>query len=183
MGLLSALSEKIYHFNSINTPIDNELNKKILELENSIEKVSLIAAFYISQKMVLGMFNPDNGMFNNKIKLLTTQKLKTIWTMLIIASVEQLISTAGLESDYGITVIHNTSKILNIPTDEIVNFIKLNTNDSESENIVLVEIWDKICDTINEDPKNSVNSTAFIYAFSDLYNTQIREVKEQLNPQ
>jgi len=178
MGILSALSGKIYHFNSINTPIDNDISGRISKLDNSIEKISLAACFDISQRMVLGMFDPDNGMFSSKVKSLSEKKLRTIWFILMLACVELTISSAGNEISYGQNMVVQLANLFD-QSQERINDLISEGKMQKIDSLFFTEIWYQICSVLEEDPENKINSTAFITAFSDIYDTHTQIAREQ----
>lgn len=177
MGLLSALSGKIWHFNTINTPIDNDIHNKIMALDNSPEKISLGACFWTSQKMVLGMFEPDAGMFKDNIKSLTERSMKTVWIILMNACVEQVISALGHESKYAQNMVEKVAYVLGQPHEEIKELINLGNSIEMSD--FFLELWEKICTTIGADPKNEASFIAFTTAFSDIYDTNMTTAREE----
>lgn len=91
MGLFSALSGKIYRFNSINIPIDNGIAAKIKGLDDTPERFLLICAFGITQEMVGQIFHPDNGMFRKSLDSLTAESLAKVYYILLDLSVSSII--------------------------------------------------------------------------------------------
>ena len=88
MGLFSALSGKIYRFNSINQPIDNGIAAKIKGLEDTPEIFLLIAAFGITQEIVGRIFHPDHG---KSLDSLTAESLAKVYYTLMDLSVSSII--------------------------------------------------------------------------------------------
>ena len=100
MGLFSALSGKIYRFNSINIPIDNGIAARIKELdESSTERILLTMAFGITQEMVGLIFHPDDGIFRKSLDSLTKESLEKTYYVLMDLSISQIIQTPMLNID------------------------------------------------------------------------------------
>ena len=91
MGLFSALSGKIYRFNSINQPIDNGITAKIKGLEDTPERFLLIGAFGITQEMVGQAFHPDHGMISKSLDTLTAESLAKVYYVLMDLSVSSIL--------------------------------------------------------------------------------------------
>lgn len=112
MGLFSALSGKIYRFNSINIPIDNGIAARIKELdESSTERILLTMAFGITQEMVGLIFHPDNGIFRKSLDSLTKESLEKTYHVLMDLSVSQILQAPMLNVDSK-SLIGNLAKIL-----------------------------------------------------------------------
>ena len=121
MGLFSALSGKIYRFNSINQPIDNGIAAKIKGLEDTPERFLLIAAFGITQEMVGQIFHPDHGMFRKSLDSLTAESLAKIYYILLDLSVSSIIKLP-LNIDEK-NIIEGLSKVSGQATDKTVEDI------------------------------------------------------------
>jgi len=180
MGILSALSGKVYHFNTINTPINNDLNSRIKNLEKSIEQIYLLACFDVSQKIIFGMFDPDNGMFAKQIKTLTEKSLKSIWFILMLACVEHAILDREKDNIFGQNMIDKLADIFEQSPAKIHSLIEIG-NMKEIDDLFFIEIWHQICNVIEENPENKINSTALTIAFIDLYGTYIKIAQDISN--
>jgi hypothetical protein len=91
MGLFSALSGKIYRFNSINIPIDNGIATKIKGLDDTPERFLLIGTFGITQEMVGQTFHPDHGIFRKSLDTLTAESLAKVYCVLLDLSVSSIL--------------------------------------------------------------------------------------------
>ena len=121
MGLFSALSGKIYRFNSINQPIDNGIAAKIKGLEDTPERFLLIAAFGITQEVVGQIFHPDHGMFRKSLDSLTAESLAKVYYILLDLSVSSIIKLPlNIEEK---NIIEGLSKVSGQATDKTVEDI------------------------------------------------------------
>jgi hypothetical protein len=121
MGLFSALSGKIYRFNSINQPIDNGIAAKIKGLEDTPERFLLIAAFGITQEMVGQIFHPDHGMFRKSLDSLTAESLAKVYYIVLDLSVSSIIKLPlNIEEK---NIIDGLSKVSGQATDKTVEDI------------------------------------------------------------
>jgi len=167
MGLFSALSGKIYHFNSINIPIDNGIAARIKELdESSTERILLTMAFGITQEMVGLIFHPDNGIFRKSLNSLTKESLGETYYVLMDLSVSQIIQTHMLNVDNE-KLISDFAKISQSNTEKKTKDIEVYKN-AESG---VMKAYENICQNLNRegDAQTAVPfGTSFIKIHNDV---------------
>lgn len=145
MGLFSALSGKIYRFNSINIPIDNGIAARIKELdESSTERILLTMAFGITQEMVGLIFHPDNGIFRKSLDALTKESLEKTYYVLMDLSVSQIIQAPVLNVDSE-NLIANFAKISQSTVDKKTEDIEVY---KKAESGVM-KAYENICENLN----------------------------------
>lgn len=174
MGLFSALSGKTYHYNSINTPIDNELADRIRELDVSAEKAILAMFFDITQKNVQGIFNPDTGIMKEHIQGMDRIRLKRIWNILIIYllwhTLEDRQGTAKRKK-----LIKQATLVLGIDEHKMdIYFIPFKEKPYPEQ---LIALWNLICVQIGPDLDNYDNLTIFADMYAEIYNNAISKYK------
>src|SRR3989339_319634 len=96
MGIFSALSGKIYRFNSINIPIDNGIAERMKKLDESYERLIIIMAFGIAQQVIQEVFHPDRGIFKKSLDSLTKDSLEKIYYIILDSSLSQIIAVPVL---------------------------------------------------------------------------------------
>lgn len=80
MGLFDALNGTIYHFNNLNEPVFNLYLKNLDNLDNENDEYLLMNVYSdFTVPLILYLLNPDEGIFKNRIKSLTTESLKNIY--------------------------------------------------------------------------------------------------------
>lgn len=172
MGILSALSGKIYHFNSINTPIDNELAHRVQELDDSLEKLVLAVSFDVSSQSVLEMFHPDNGMFKKYINDLSKDNLRNIWNILIVWVAFQI--SEGNQNVNRKKVLKNLALVLGL-NDRKIDMLSIPFKDKKQD-YQLIALWDIICNQIGiKSDNDSFNK------FADLFINVFNKNFEKLN--
>lgn len=172
MGILSALSGKIYHFNSINTPIDNELAHRIKELDDDIEKLALAISFDVAQKSILQMFNPDNGVHRKFINDLSKDNLRNIWNILIIWTILTIISNK--ENINKEKLIKNTTLVLGLDEHKIDLSFAFFKDKKQAQQLMV--LWHIICNQIKQDLDDENNFTEFTNFFVDIFNANYNKL-------
>lgn len=167
MGILSALSGQIYHFNKINTPIHNEMAHRIAQIDESIGKVSLAAALSIAQKSVAIIFDPNNGILKNHVNSLDRDKLKRIYDIIIAWVILQCIRKKQNDSDTK-DLIKCTTLVLGLDEHKIDIMFTFFLNKNQQEQIVL--LWNMICNQIQPELDNEDNTLDFFNQFIVFYN-------------
>ncbi|MBT4209955.1 MAG: hypothetical protein HOE19_03525 [Candidatus Komeilibacteria bacterium] len=154
MGLFSALSGKIYKFNSINTPMSNELDSKIFGLSDTPSQNIIRRGFFLAQQMILIMFHPDEGMFRTSISDLNSNKLKNIWNTIIIWDV------SSNDREYNADkLIESCSVVLGLEKRKIEILLEMfKGEDNTKKNM---QLWIMICAQISEDADSSDNFSTF----------------------
>lgn len=175
MGLFSALSGKIYRFNSINIPIDNGIATRIKELdESSTERILLTMAFGITQEMIGLIFHPDNGIFRKSLDLLTKESLGKTYYDLMDLVVSQLIQTP----------------LFNINTEKLITDFATISQSTAEQKATDIEVYKKtdsgvmkayknICHNLDrqEDSQSSILfGTSFIKIYNEVINKLGKEV-------
>lgn len=169
MGLFSALSGKIYRFNSINQPIDNGIATKIKGLEDTPERFLLIAAFGITQETVGQIFHPDNGMFRKSLDSLTAESLAKVYYILLDLSVSS-ITKLPLNIDEK-NIIEGLSKVsgqaINKTAEDIASYTKADSG--------VMKACENICFTlgIQEDSQIVISFNA---TFMKIYEDVVEKV-------
>ena len=165
MGLFSALSGKIYRFNSINQHIDNRIAAIIKGLEDTAERFLLIAAFGITQEMIGQIFHPDRGMFKKSLNSLTAESLERVYYILLDLSVSSIMKLP-LNIDEK-NIIDGLSKVSGQSTDktaiDIVSYTKADSG--------VLEAYEKTCLTlgIQDDSQTAILfGTTFIKTYSEV---------------
>jgi len=166
MGIFSALSGKIYHFNSINTPIDNELAHRIKELDNSIGKIALSASFNVAQATILQIFHPDKGVLKNYIHKLDKDDLRNIWHIIITYVIWQVVMNKDDNSKNDI--IKKTTLVLGMDEHKLdLSFIFFKNKKQDEQ---LTMLWHIICNQIQPNLDDEKNLFEFSKLFVDIYN-------------
>lgn len=175
MGLFSALSGKIYRFNSINIPIDNGIAARIKEMdESSIERILLTIVFGITQEMIGLIFHPDNGIFKKSLDSLTKESLEKTYNVLLDLSVSQIIQTS----------------LFKIKTEKLIgDFAKISQSTAEQKakdievykkaDSGVMKAYENICHNLGrqEDAQSSVLfGTSFINIYNEVTNKLGKEV-------
>jgi len=175
MGLFSALSGKIYRFNSINIPIDNGIAARIKELdESSTERILLTMSFGITQEMVGLIFHPDNGIFRKSLDSLTKESLEKTYYVLMDLSVSQIIQ----------------APMLNINSENLISsFAKISqsTVDKKTEDIEVykkadsgvMKAYESICLNLNRQG-DAQSAIPFGTSFLKIYNEVITKLVEAI---
>jgi len=166
MGIFSALSGKIRHFNSINTPIDNELAHRIKELDDSIGKIALLASFDVAQNTILQIFHPDNGILKNYILKLDKDGLRKIWHIIITYVIWQVVKNK--DETEKTDIILKTALALGIDEHKLeLSFIFFK---DKKQNEQLIMLWHIICNQIQPNLDDEKNLFEFSKLFTDIYN-------------
>lgn len=175
MGLFSALTGKIYRFNSINIPIDNGIAASIKELdESSTERILLTMAFGITQEMVGLIFHPDNGIFRKSLDSLTKESLGKIYYVLMDLSVSQIIQTPMLNIDSK-SLINSFAKISQSTADK-------KTEDVESYKKAesgVMKAYENICQNLNREG-DAQSAISFGTSFINIHNEVITKLGEAI---
>ena len=166
MGLFSALSGKIYHFNSINTPIDNELAKKIKDLDDSIGKIALLVSFGVAQETISEIFHPDNGILRNYIKNLEKSGFRIIWNSIMTYVIWNILEEKN-ENEKN-DIIKKTMLVLEMDKHKLDLHFIIYKNKSQIEQLCI--LWQIICNQIQPGLDNDNNTFEFSNIFIDVYN-------------
>lgn len=169
MGLFSALSGKIYRFNSINQPIDNGIAAKIKGLEDTPERFLLIAAFGITQETVGQIFHPDNGMFRKSLDSLTAESLAKVYYILLDLSVSS-ITKLPLNIDEK-NLIEGLSKVSGQATDKTEEDIASYTKADSG----VIKAYENICLAL-ERQEDSQTAILFGTTFMKIYNEVVEKI-------
>ena len=169
MGLFSALSGKIYRFNSINQPIDNSIAAKIKGLEDTPERFLLIAAFGITQETVGQIFHPDNGMFRKSLDSLTAESLAKVYYILLDLSVSS-ITKLPLNIDEK-NLIEGLSKVSGQATDKTEEDIASYTKADSG----VIKAYENICLAL-ERQEDSQTAILFGTTFMKIYNEVVEKI-------
>lgn len=165
MSIFSALNGNIYHFNSINTPIDNELAYRIKGLDDSVGKITLSASFDIALKTVLQIFHPNDGIFKNYINKLNKDSLREIWYLIIIYVIWQIIEIRDDDKD---DIIKKSTLVLGVDEHRLNLYFMFFKDKEQNEQIF--RLWHFICNQINPNLDNEENLFEFHKLFTDNYN-------------
>ena len=169
MGLFSALSGKIYRFNSINQPIDNGIAAKIKGLEDIPERFLLIAAFGITQKMVSQIFHPDNGMFRKSLDALTAESLAKIYYVLTDLSVSSILKLPLNIDEKGL--IAGLSKVSGQSTDktaeDIANYTKADSG--------VMKAYENTCSALGKE-QDSQTTILFGTTYMKIYEDVVEKI-------
>lgn len=169
MGLFSALSGKIYRFNSINQPIDNGIAAKIKGLEDTPERFLLIAAFGITQEMVGQIFHPDQGMFRKSLDSLTAESLAKIYYILLDLSVSSIIKLP-LNIDEK-TLVDGLSKVsgqaTNKTEEDIASYTKANSG--------VMKAYENTCSALGRE-QDSQTAVLFGTTFMKIYDEVVAKI-------
>jgi len=169
MGLFSALSGKIYRFNSINQPIDNGIAAKIKGLEDIPERFLLIAAFGITQEMVGQIFHPDQGMFRKSLDSLTAESLAKIYYILLDLSVSSIIKLP-LNIDEK-TLVDGLSKVsgqaTNKTEEDIASYTKADSG--------VMKAYENTCSALGRE-QDSQTAILFGTTFMKIYNEVVEKI-------
>lgn len=168
MGLFSALSGKIYRFNSINIPIDNGIAARIKGLdESSMERILLTMVFGITQEMIGLIFHPDNGIFRKSLDSLTKESLEKTYYALLNLGVSQIIQTPMLNIDSE-KLISSFAKISESTTEKKSEDIEVYKKADSS----VMKAYENIC--LNLDRQGEAQSAiSFGTSFINIYNEVI----------
>lgn len=169
MGLFSALSGKIYRFNSINQPIDNGIAAKIKGLEDTPERFLLIAAFGITQETVGQIFHPDNGMFRKSLDSLTAESLAKVYYILLDLSVSS-ITKLPLNIDEK-NLIEGLSKVSGQVTDKTEEDIASYTKADSG----VIKAYENICLALKRQ-EDSQTAILFGTTFMKIYNEVVEKI-------
>lgn len=172
MGIFSALNGKIYRFNSINTPIDNELANRIENLDNSTEKLILIMAFGVAQDTIQNIFHPDHGSFKNVLQNLEKDNLRYIYNIIMIYI---MLNSLNLIKKVDEKLLKkNAMIVLGLDDKKIEILFTLFKNKPEAEQMIF--LWDLICAQIRigleyEDLMENAK------IFTEIYNNRYNRLK------
>jgi hypothetical protein len=169
MGLFSALSGKIYRFNSINQPIDNGIAAKIKGLEDTPERFLLIAAFGITQEMVGQIFHPDHGMFKKSLDSLTAESLAKIYYVLMDLSVSSILKLPLNIDEKGL--IAGLSKVSGQSTDKTIEDI---ANYTKADSGVM-KAYENTCSALGRE-QDSQSAILFGTTFMKIYNEVVEKI-------
>lgn len=173
MGIFSALSGKIYHFNSINTPIDNELAYRIRGLDDDAEKLVLAVAFDVAQQSILRIFHPDNGLHKKFIHSLSKDNLRNIWNIIIVFSI--FTTLADEKSISREKLIKNITLVLGIDEHKLDLLFSFFENKDKGKQLMI--LWQVICNQIKPDLDNQDNFSKFTDFFVDIFNEKYEKIK------
>ena len=152
MGLFSALSGKIFRFNSINIPIDNGIASSIKALEDRPESILLIGAFGITQEMVSRVFHPDHGMFRNSLDVLTSESLAEVYNVLMDLSVSSILALSlNIDEKRFIAGLSKVSgQSIDKKTRELESYLQADTG--------VMKAYENICSALcrEEDPQSTI---------------------------
>ena len=173
MGLFSALSGKIYRFNSINQPIDNGIAAKIKGLEDTPERFLLIAAFGITQEMVGQIFHPDHGMFRKSLDTLTAESLAKVYYILLDLSVSSIIKLPlNIEEK---NLIDGLSKVSGQATDkteqDIASYMKADSG--------VMKAYENTCLALGRQ-EDSQTAILFGTTFMRIYNEVVEKIGQAI---
>ena len=169
MGLFSALSGKIYRFNSINQPIDNGIAAKIKGLEDTPERFLLIAAFGITQEMVGQTFHPDHGMFKKSLDSLTAESLAKVYYLLLDLSVSS-ITKLPLNIDEK-NLIDGLSKVSGQATDKTEGDISSYTKADSG----VMKAYENTCSALSRE-QDSQTAILFGTTFMKIYDEVVAKI-------
>lgn len=169
MGLFSALSGKIYRFNSINQPIDNGIAAKIKGLEDTPERFLLIAAFGVTQEMVGQIFHPDHGMFRKSLDSLTAESLAKTYYLLLDLSVSSIVKLP-LNIDEK-NIIDGLSKISGQAIDKTAEDIASYTK-ADSE---VMKAYENTCSALGRE-QDSQTAILFGTTFMKIYDEVVAKI-------
>ena len=175
MGLFSALSGKIYRFNSINIPIDNGIAARIKELEeSSTERILLTMAFGTTQEMVGLIFHPDNGIFRKSLDSLTKESLEKIYYVLMDLSISQIIQTPMLNIDNK-SLISSFAKISQSTEDKKIEDVETY---KKAESGVM-KAYENICQNLNREG-DAQSAIPFGTSFINIHNDVMTKLVEAI---
>jgi len=173
MGLFSALSGKIYRFNSINIPIDNGIAARIKELdESSTDRILLTMAFGITQEMVGLIFHPDNGIFRKSLDSLTKDNLEKTYYVLLDLSVSQIIQTPMLNINSE-NLINNFAKISQSTASKKIEDVEI----YKKANSSVMKAYENICLNLSRQ-EDAQSAISFGSIFLKIYNEVITKLGE-----
>ncbi len=138
--LFSALTGKIAHFNSINQPIDNGIGAKIRALEESPEKILAIYTFGMTQEIVSSIFNPNDGVFHNRVSTLTPEMMSGIYRTLMDASASAILASQAFKDEVKDKLIEVMSKLSNTTREER----EAGINEYDSERGVIMKAYENV---------------------------------------
>lgn len=168
MGLFSALSGKTYHLNSIITPINNEIVDKIKNLKESKEKGAFFVSFNVTQKIIMTIFHPDEGIFSDVIKQLNSDRLRKIYEILIMFIIsEMLFGKNKVESLKKEEIYKNAKIVLGLNTDQQNVLFSLFENKTIEDKMSL--LWESICRNANKNLLDDENLMMFMRLYADSY--------------
>ena len=171
MGLFSALSGKIYRFNSINIPIDNGIAARIKQLdESSTERLLLVMAFGITQEMIGLIFHPDNGIFRKSLDSLTKESLGETYYVLLDLSVSQIMQAPMLNIDSE-KIISSFAKISESTADKKTEDIEVYKKADSS----VMKAYENICLNLNRQGE-AQSAISFGTSFLNIYNEVITKL-------
>lgn len=169
MGLFSALSGKIYRFNSINQPIDNGIAAKIKGLEDTPERFLLIAAFGITQEMVGQIFHPDHGMFRKSLDTLTAESLAMVYYILMDLSVSSILKLPLNIDEKGF--IAGLSKVsgqsIDKTMEDIANYTKADSG--------VMKAYENTCSALGRE-QDSQSAILFGTTFMKIYDEVVTKI-------
>ena len=169
MGLFSALSGKIYRFNSINQPIDNGIAAKIKGLEDTPERFLLIAAFGITQEVVGQIFHPDHGMFRKSLDSLTAEILAKVYYVVLDLSVSSIIKLP-LNIDEK-NIIDGLSKVSGQTTDKTAEDIASYTKADSG----VMKAYENTCSALGRE-QDSQTAILFGTTFMKIYDEVVAKI-------
>ncbi|MFA5169127.1 MAG: hypothetical protein WC420_00055 [Candidatus Paceibacterota bacterium] len=173
MGFLSSLgnmlSGRIYHFNSINAPIDNSIAAKIKRLDDAPERFLLIMSFGITQEMVGQVFHPDSGIFKKSLESLTAESLTKIYFILLDLSVSSIIKLPLNINERNI--ISGLSRV----SDRAVNKTAENIKNYTEADSGIMKAYENICSALNKE-QNKQTAILFGTTFMKIYNEIIEKI-------
>jgi len=172
MGLFSALSGKIYHFNSINTPIDNELAHRVTELDDNLEKMVLAVSFDVSSELILEIFHPDRGIYKKYIQNLSKDNLRNVWNILVIWVALEI--SKGNKNVNKKEVLKNITIVLGLNTRKI-NILSVPFKDKKQD-YKLMALWNIICNQIGAESNNDILNK-FANLFISIFDKKFEKLK------
>lgn len=172
MGILNALSGKIYHFNSVNTPIANELAQRVKGLNDDIEKLAIAISYDIAQKSILELFNPDYGILKKYIKDLSKDNLQKIWSIIIVWTILTILNNKEYINKE--KLINNTTIVLDLNEHEIELLFTFFRDKEQTQQLMI--LWRIICNHVDQDLDDIDNFIDFTNFFVDIFNSKYNKL-------
>jgi len=174
MGLFSALSGKIYRFNSINIPIDNGMAERIKKLDESYERLVIIMAFGIAQQIIQEIFHPDHGVFKKSLDSLTKDSLEKIYYIILDSSLNQIIAVPVLNIDQE-KLINEYAKVAQSTQD--VKTADINIYKQAESGVM--KAYENVCLLLNRKGE-AQSAISFGTTYLNLYNSVVDKLGEML---
>ncbi len=180
MGLFSALTGKVYRFNSINIPIDNGIATRIKEIDEvaeAAEKLFLAMAFDVAQKMVGQIFYLDHEIFKKSLDSLTKESLEKIYYILLDLSVSVIIQIPSIKVNIDLkkNIILNLAKIsgstIDNKTEDIANYMEANSG--------VMKAYENICFVLGRQ-EDSQSAILFCATFLRIHNEAMTKLGDLL---